>query len=368
MLPATPPPKLLDRVRQAIRARHYSRRTEQAYTDWIRRFILFHDKAHPASLGAPDIARFVTWLATTRRVSSSTQNQALSAVLFLYKHVLRVEVGAIDGVPRAKMPTRVPVVLSREEVSALMKQLDGTMWLFVALLYGTGLRLQEGLALRVKDIDFDQHQIVVRRGKGQKDRLTMLPLALEAPLKAHLQGVKGLHDRDLASGFGRVVMPDALDRKYPHASKDWRWQFVFPAAWICRDLQFGPPSRYHLHESVVQRAVADAGRKAGLTKRIGPHTMRHSFATHLLADGHDIATWCRDRLHKLRHAVAHPFLEGEQYIDLDSAEGQAQLAATADLLERLAVAILDEEFRLWGELSQTPGYSAMSKSYRGEDV
>jgi integron integrase len=184
----------------------------------------------------------------------------------------------------------VPVVLSRDEVAALVRHLEGTMWIIVALLYGTGLRLQECLELRVKDIDFDQHQIVVRRGKGQKDRLTMLPMTIEARLRLHLQDVKRQHERDLARGGGQVVLPYALDRKYPNAAKEWGWQFVFPAARICRDPRFGPPSRYHLHESVVQRTVAEAARRAGITKRVGPHTMRHSFATHLLADGHDIRT------------------------------------------------------------------------------
>ena len=267
-------PKLLDQVRYAIRTRHYSRRTEQAYVDWIRRYIFFHNKKHPSTMGAPDIARFLSWLATARRVSSSTQNQALSALLFLYKHVLGIEVQAIKQVPRAKMPHRVPVVLSLEEVGKILKHMQGTMWLVAALLYGAGLLLQECLELRVKDIDFDQRQIVVRRGKDQKDRLTMLPIALEERLKTHLQDVKRQHERDLAEGFGRVVLPCALDRKYPNAATDWGWQFVFPAARICRDPQFGPPSRYHLHESVVQRAVAEAARQAGLTKRVGPHISR----------------------------------------------------------------------------------------------
>jgi integron integrase len=283
-------PKLLDRVRHAIRARHYSRRTENTYVHWIRRFIFFHHKKHPSTMGAPEIAAFLSWLATARRVSSSTQNQALSALLFLYRQVLRLEIGAIEQVPRAKMPHRVPVVLSIEEVGNILTHVQGTMWLIVALLYGAGLRLQECLELRVKDLDFDQHQIVVRRGKGQKDRMTMLPVAIEKRLGAHLQDVKQQHERDLADGFGRAVLPVALDRKYPKAATEWGWQFVFPAARICRDPRFGPPSRYHLHESVVQRAVAEAARKAGLTKRVGPHSLRHSFATHLLVDGHDIRT------------------------------------------------------------------------------
>jgi integron integrase len=201
-----------------------------------------------------------------------------------------IEVGGIEDVPRGKMPHRLPVVLSVEEAVKVIRQLDGTMWIAVALLYGAGLRLQECLELRVKDIDFDQHQIVVQRGKGQKDRVTLLPTAVEERLRAHLREVKALHERDLAAGFGRVVLPEALGRKYPNAAADWGWQFVFPAGRICRDPRYGPPSRYHLHESVVQRAVAAAARKAGITKRIGPHTMRHSFATQLLSDGYDIRT------------------------------------------------------------------------------
>ena len=202
-------PKLLDRVRHAIRSRHYSRRTEEAYVTWIRRYILFHDKKHPSTMGAPEIATFLSWLASARRVTSSTQNQALSAVLFLYRHVLGIEIQAIAQVPRAKMPHRVPVILSLEELGQILTHVHGTVWIVVALLYGAGLRLQECLELRVKDIDFDQHQIVVRRGKGQKDRLTMLPVALKERLRTHLRDVKRRHERDLADGFGRVV----LDRK-----------------------------------------------------------------------------------------------------------------------------------------------------------
>jgi integron integrase len=283
-------PRLLDRVREAIRVRHYSRRTEEAYVAWIRRFIVFHRKTHPAQMGASEISQFLTWLAVDRRVSASTQNQALSALLFLYKDVLAIGIGAIPPVVRARAPERLPVVLSREEIGAILKQLAGTERLIVMLLYGAGLRLEECLDLRVKDLDFDRHQIVVRQGKGRKDRATMLPVAATEALRAHLVQVRRIHDGDLARGFGRVVLPFALDRKFSNAATEWRWQFVFPAGRICRDPQFGPPSRYHLHESVVQKAVAQAARPAGITKRVGPHTMRHSFATHLLEDGYDIRT------------------------------------------------------------------------------
>ena len=291
-LPAatTDRPKLLDRVRHAIRAKHYSRRTESAYVDWIRRYIIFHHKRHPSDMRAPEIAAFLTWLATERRVSASTQNQALSAVLFLYRNVLHIEIGRIGDVPRARMPVRIPVVLSRDEVARIMKHLDGLTWIMVALLYGAGLRLQECLELRVKDIDLEQRQIVVRRGKGQKDRPTVLPTAVVEPLARHLKSVKRQHAADLARGFRRVVVPFALDRKYPNAPTEWGWQFVFPASRVCTDPRWGSPTRFHLHESVVQKAVAHAARQAGLTKRVGPHTFRHSFATHLLEDGYDIRT------------------------------------------------------------------------------
>ena len=280
-----PPPKLLDQVRAAVRMRHYSRRTEKAYVDWIRRYILFHRKKHPSTMGAPELVAFLSWLAVDKQVSASTQNQALSAVLFLYKHVLGLDIGPIEHVPRARMPDKLPVVLSREELGQLLKHVDGTMWLIVAILYGAGVRLEECLELRVKDLDFDRNQITVRRGKGQKDRVTMLPAGVKERLAAHLVTVKGQHERDLTRGDGRVVLPFGLDRKYPGAPMEWRWQFVFPAARICRDPKWGLPSRFHLHESAVQRAVTQAVRRAGLTKRASCHTMRHSFATHLLEDG-----------------------------------------------------------------------------------
>lgn len=285
-----PPPKLLDRVRAAGRVRHYSRRTEQAYVDWIRRYVVFHQKKHPSTMGATEVVAFLSWLAVERQVSASTQNQALSAVLFLYKAVLGLDIGPIECVPRARMPDKLPVVLSREEFSQLIKHVDGTMWLIVALLYGTGVRLEECLELRVKDLDFDRNQIVVRRGKGQKDRVTMLPVGVKERLAAHVATVKRQHERDLARGEGRIVLPFAIDRKYPGAPTEWGWQFVFPASRICRDPKWGRPSRFHLHESAVQRAVTEAVRRAGLAKRASCHSLRHSFATHLLEDGYDIRT------------------------------------------------------------------------------
>lgn len=256
------PPKLLDRVREAIRVRHYSRRTEEAYVTWIRRYIVFHRKTHPAQMGASEISQFLTWLAVDRQISASTQNQALSALLFLYKAVLTIEIGPVPPVVRARTPERLPVVLSREEISAILKQLTGTERLVAMLLYRAGLRLEECLELRVKDVDFDRHQIVVRQGKGRKDRVTMLPAAAREALSGHLADVRRIHEADVARGFGRVVLPFALDRKFPNAATEWRWQFVFPASRVCRDPRFGPPTRYHLHESVVQKAVARAARRA----------------------------------------------------------------------------------------------------------
>jgi integron integrase len=216
-----PPPKLLDRVRAAVRLKHYSRRTEKAYVDWIRRYILFHQKKHPSTMGATELVAFLSWLAVDKQVSASTQNQALSAVLFLYREVLGFDIGPIEHVPRARMPDKLPVVLSREEVGRLLKQVDGTMWLIVAMLYGTGVRLEECLELRVRDLDFDRNQVMVRRGKGQKDRATMLPAGVKERLAAHLVAVKRQHERDLLRGEGRVVLPFALDRKYPAAPTEW---------------------------------------------------------------------------------------------------------------------------------------------------
>jgi integron integrase len=284
------PPRLLEQVRAEIRARHYSRRTEDAYVHWIRRFIVFHGRRHPRELRAPEISAFLTWLAVERHVAASTQNQALSGVLFLYREVLRQDVGVVELLPRARMPSKVPVVLSPSEMRQVLDRLTGVPRIVAMLLYGAGLRLQECLELRVKDLDFERREITVRRGKGQKDRRVMLPDAVRKVLEQHLEGVRRLHHADLAAGFGRVVLLGALERKYQNAPTDWSWQFVFPAGRICRDERFGPPTRFHLHESAVQRAVTEAGRKAGLAKRVGCHTFRHSFATHLLESGSDIRT------------------------------------------------------------------------------
>ena len=288
--PSEPKPRLLDQVRQAIRTRHLSYSTEQAYTGWIKRFIFFHNKRHPAEIGEAEIGRFLSSLATERRVSASTQNQALNALLFLYHEVLEKKIGLVQGVVRAKQPRRLPVVLAKEEVGRLLACLEGAPWLMSMLLYGAGLRLMECCRLRVKDIDFSKNQIVVRAGKGNKDRYTMLPAAAKDPLLRHLQAVKRQHEEDLRQGLGRVSLPDALERKYPNAGKEWGWQWVFPATSHYIDKVTGERRRHHLHESVLQKAVKEAVLKAGISKPASPHTMRHSFATHLLEDGYDIRT------------------------------------------------------------------------------
>lgn len=284
-------PRLLDQVRHAIRTCHYSARTEEAYVAWIRRFILFHGKRHPREMGPDEITAFLTHLAVQRHVSASTQNQALAALLFLYGKVLASDPGWLDGIVRAKRPERLPVVLTHPEVGKLLGQLRGASWLMAALLYGSGLRLFECLRLRVKDLDFDRREILVREGKGNKDRVTVLPGQLCTPLARHLDTVRRQHDRDLQSGFGRVLMPDALAEKYRNVDREWCWQWVFPAARICRDPRWGPvPRRHHVHESVLQKAIRAAAKRAGMMKPVGPHTLRHCFATHLLDAGYDIRT------------------------------------------------------------------------------
>ena len=285
-----PNPKLLDQVRHTIRTRHYSSKTEESYVHWIKRFIFFHNKRHPAEMGEKEIARFLSSLASELHVSASTQNQALNAILFLYRDVLRKEIGYIDGVVRAKRPHRLPVVLTRQEVKSILNALDRSDWLMVMLLYGAGLRLMECLQLRVKDIDFTSNQVVVRAGKGDKDRHTMLPAAVKDALAKHFEIIKEQHRRDLDRGLGRVALPNALDRKYPNAGKEWGWQWIFPATSHYTDRATGEQRRHHLHESVLQKAVKQAVRKAGISKPATPHTFRHSFATHLLEDGYDIRT------------------------------------------------------------------------------
>ncbi len=283
-------PKLLDQVRQAIRTRHYSYRTEEAYVGWIRRFILFHGKRHPAVMGKEEITQFLSALAVKRHVSASTQNQALAAVLFLYRELLGTDPGWIDDMVRARRPRRLPVVLTRSEVEALLGGLRGVPWIMATLLYGSGLRLSECLRLRVKDVDFSRGEIVVREGKGNKDRVTMLPTAVCESLRQHLEQVHRLHVADLQGGFGRVLLPEALARKYPNADREWSWQWVFPASKISADPRFPHRLRHHLHESVLQKAIRGAARRGGLTKPVGPHTLRHCFATHLLEAGYDIRT------------------------------------------------------------------------------
>lgn len=280
---------LLAKVREAILSRHLSRATEAAYVGWIRRF-LAQARASPEQLKEVDVGRFLSNLAVEAHVSASTQNQALNALLFLYKHVLGRELGFIDGVVRAKRPERLPVVLGRDEVRKVLGHMEGTPRLMAALIYGAGLRLLECCRLRVKDLDFAKNELLVRAGKGNKDRYTTLPAALGALLPRHLEKVKRQHDEDLSQGLGRVALPEALVQKYPNADKEWGWQWVFPATSHYTDTLTGQRRRHHLHESVLQRAFKDARLKAGLLKPAGVHCLRHSFATHLLEDGYDIRT------------------------------------------------------------------------------
>jgi integron integrase len=273
-----------------MRLRHYSPRTEKAYTAWIRRFIFFHDKRHPRTMGASEVTAFLSHLATEGRVSSSTQNQALAALLFLYRHVLGLDLSWLDDIVRAKPRRRLPVVLSRPEVCEVLSHIAGTSRLVTVLLYGSGMRLLEALSLRVKDVDFAAHQIVLRNAKGGKDRIALLPGSLETDLRDHLAVVRAQHEADIAAGAGWVELPDGLDRKYPTAGRQWAWQWVFPATRTYLDVASGRRRRHHLHETVVQQAMAKAVRAAGVKKRATCHTLRHSFATHLLEDGYDIRT------------------------------------------------------------------------------
>jgi len=286
----TPKPKrILDQLQDAVRLKHYSIRTEEAYLDWVRRFILFHGKRHPADMASPEVEHFLTHLAVDRNVAASTQNQALSALLFLYREVLHKDLGSIQAL-RAKRPQRIPTVLSKQEALAVLACLSDVYQRMAQLLYGSGLRLLECARLRVKDLDFEYRQVIVRDGKGQKDRVTILPEAAIPELRRHLRHVKLRHEDDLAEGYGEVYLPYALERKYPNAGRDWIWQFVFPAPKRSLDPRSKKLRRHHLDPSNLQKAVKVAARRAGVEKRVTCHTFRHSFATHLLEGGYDIRT------------------------------------------------------------------------------
>jgi integron integrase len=282
--------QLLDQVRDRVRTLHYSIRTEEAYLKWIRDFIIFHRKRHPSEMGAKEIGTFLSYLATERNIAASTQNQALAALLFLYKEVLNQEIEWVVDVARAKRSQRLPVVFTKEEIQAVLGNLRDEKWLMANLLYGSGLRLMECVRLRVKDIDFAQRQITVRAGKGDKDRVTMLPQLLIEPLQRQLQRAKALHERDIREGYGQVSLPYALARKYPIAAREWCWQYVFPATKRSVDPRTGREQRHHIAETALQKAVKSAIRVSGVNKPGSCHTFRHSFATHLLEAGYDIRT------------------------------------------------------------------------------
>ncbi|MCE5203409.1 MAG: integron integrase [Actinomycetia bacterium] len=283
-------PRLMDQMRFALRARHYSRRTEDAYCLWVERFVRFHGMRHPARMGEEEVNAFVTHLAVNRKMAASTQTQALSALLFLYRHVLGIELGDLGDVVRARRTCRLPVVLTVQGVRALLGRMSGREWLMASLMYGAGLRVSECISLRVQDLDFQRHEITVRDGKGGKDRVTMLPEALIPALREQLQRARAVHEADVADGWGAVVLPGALDRKYPNAAFEWRWQWVFPQERRWRNPQTGAEGRHHVHASIIQRAVRHAVQASGVDKNAGCHTLRHSFATHLLENGYDIRT------------------------------------------------------------------------------
>ena len=283
-------PRLLDEVRRVLRLKHYSIRTEAVYVGWIRRFILANDKRHPRDMGESEVEAFLSGLAVRGKVAAATQNQALAALLFLYKQVLNIELPWMEGVVRAKRPQRVPTVLSRDEITRVLARMDGRPWLLASLLYGTGMRLMEVLRLRIKDVDFGRHEITVRDGKGGKDRRTMLPRSLVEPLQREVERARLLHQADLAAGFGEVWLPHALARKYPGAPRDIGWQYAFPAPQRSIDPRDGTEHRHHFGDTVLSRALKAACRAADIAKLVSAHTLRHSFATHLLETGYDIRT------------------------------------------------------------------------------
>jgi integron integrase len=287
---APPAPRLLDRVREAVRARHYSLRTEEAYVGWVRRYVLFHGKRHPIEMGQAEVNAFLSDLANRRGVSASTQNQAASALLFLYRSVLAMPLSPDGTLVRAKRARRLPTVLTRSEVRSVLSRLDGAHRLIALLLYGSGMRLLECLRLRVKDVDFAGRSLLVRDAKGSKDRVVPLPRVAAPLLASHLARVHKLHQTDLAAGFGDAYLPDALARKYPAAGREWGWQWVFPADQRSRDPRSGAVRRHHLHDTGIQRAVRQAVLDARIRKPASCHTLRHSFATHLIEDGYDIRT------------------------------------------------------------------------------
>lgn len=282
--------ELLDQTRALMRMRHYSYKTEKIYIYWMKQYFYFHKLRHPKQMGATEVEAFLTHLAVKNSVSASTQNQALSALLFLYREVLKIDLPWLNGFTPAKKSSRVPVVLTKEEVDRILSRLSGTNWIIANLLYGAGLRLTEALRLRVKDLDFGYKQIIVRDGKGGKDRLTVMPEKLIEPLQKQLREAKTIHERDLKFGLGRVWMPFALAKKYPNAESEWKWQYVFPSKSLSLNPRAGKTGRHHLGESVIQKSFKQALQESGVEKFASPHTLRHSFATHLLQNGNDIRT------------------------------------------------------------------------------
>jgi integron integrase len=341
-------PRLLDRVRLAVRSRHYNLRTEEAYVAWVRRFVLFHGKRHPQGMGEKEINAFLSDLAIRAGVSASTQNQALAALLFLYRHVLEKPLPALAEVVRAKRPRRLPVVLTRAEVRSVIGRLGGTPRLVALLLYGSGMRLLECLRLRVKDVEFGSNRIVVRDAKGHRDRIAPLPLVVRAALPTWLAQVKRVHEKDLAAGGGRVFLPDALARKYPGSEKEWGWQWVFPADHRSRDPRTRAERRHHLHESVLQRAVRQAVLDIGISRRASCHTFRHSFATHLIEDGYDIRT--------IQELLGHKDVKTTMiYTHVLNRPGTLGVRSPADLLWRPTLTGPPDTRRLQSQ-SNTPGF------------